>query len=58
LDCLENLDPKKDIESQFDVNVLAVAQTTRQALPVMIKQRQGHIINMCSMAGRSPALDF
>jgi hypothetical protein len=51
LDWLENLDPKKDIESQFDVNVLGVVQTTRQALPVMIKQRQGHIINMCSMAG-------
>jgi short-subunit dehydrogenase len=51
LDWLENLDPKKDIEAQFDVNVLGVVQTTRQALPVMIKQRTGHIINMCSMAG-------
>src|SRR5215207_9681798 len=51
LDWLENLDPKKDIEAQFDVNVLGVVQTTRQALPVMIRQRSGHIINMCSMAG-------
>jgi short-subunit dehydrogenase len=51
LDWLENLDPVKDIQSQFDVNVLGVIQTTRQALPVMIKQRAGHIINMCSMAG-------
>ena len=51
LDWLENLDPKKDIEAQFDVNVLGVVQTTRQALPVMIEQRSGHIINMCSMAG-------
>ena len=51
LDWLENLDPKKDIEAQFDVNVMGVVQTTRQALPVMIKQRAGHIINMCSMAG-------
>ena len=51
LDWLENLDPKRDIESQFDVNVLGVVQTTRQALPVMIRQRAGHIINMCSMAG-------
>jgi short-subunit dehydrogenase len=51
LDWLENLDPKKDIESQFAVNVLGLVQTTRQALPVMIKQRAGHIINMCSMAG-------
>ena len=51
LEWLENLDPKKDIEAQFDVNVLGVVQTTRQALPVMIRQRAGHIINMCSMAG-------
>jgi short-subunit dehydrogenase len=50
LDWLENLDPKKDIEAQFDVNVLGVVLTTRQALPVMIEQRSGHIINMCSMA--------
>ena len=51
LDWLENLDPKKDIEAQFDVNVLGVVQTTRQALPEMIRQGSGHIINMCSMAG-------
>lgn len=51
LDWLEKLDPVKDIQSQFDVNVLGVIQTTRQALPVMMKQRSGHIINMCSMAG-------
>jgi len=51
LDWLENLDPIKDIQAQFDVNVLGVIQTTRQVLPVMIKQRSGHIINMGSMAG-------
>lgn len=51
LDWLEKLDPTRDIQSQFDVNVLGVIQTTRQALPVMMKQRSGHIINMCSMAG-------
>jgi len=51
LDWLENLDPIKDIQSQFDVNVLGVIQTTRQALPIMMKQRSGHIINMGSMAG-------
>lgn len=50
LDWLENLDPENDIEAQFDVNVLGVVQTTRQALPVMIEQRSGHIINMCSMS--------
>lgn len=51
LDWLENLDPVKDIQAQIDVNVLGVIQTTRQVLPVMIKQRSGSIINMCSMAG-------
>jgi len=51
LDWLENLDPVKDIEAQFAVNVLGVVQTTRQVLPVMISQHAGHIINMCSMAG-------
>jgi short-subunit dehydrogenase len=51
LDWLEKLDPVKDIEAQLAVNVLGVVQTTRQALPVMMKQRSGHIINMASMAG-------
>ena len=51
LDWLEKLDPVKDIEAQLKVNVHGVIQTTRQVLPVMIKQRAGSIINMCSMAG-------
>lgn len=51
LNWLEKLDPLKDIQAQFDVNVMGVIQTTRQTLPVMIQQRSGHIINMCSMAG-------
>lgn len=51
LDWLENLDPVKDIQAQMDVNVMGVIQTTRQVLPLMIEQRSGSIINMCSMAG-------
>ncbi len=51
LDWLEKLDPVKDIDAQLQVNVHGVIQTTRQVLPVMIKQRSGSIINMCSMAG-------
>lgn len=51
LDWLEKLDPVKDIQAQFDVDVMGVIQTTRQALPIMMKQRSGHIITMCSMAG-------
>lgn len=51
LDWLENLDPIKDIQAQMDVNAMGVIQTTRQVLPIMMKQRSGSIINMCSMAG-------
>lgn len=51
IDWLENLDPVKDIEAQLLVNIHGVIQTTRLALPIMIHQRSGHIINMCSMAG-------
>jgi short-subunit dehydrogenase len=51
VDWLENLDPIKDIRAQFDVNVMGVIQTTQQVLPIMMKQRSGHIINMCSLAG-------
>ena len=51
LDWLEKLDPVRDIQAQFDVDVLGLIQTTRQVLPLMLKQRSGHIINMCSMAG-------
>lgn len=51
LDWLENLDPAGDIEAQLAVDVLGVIQTTRQVLPLMIAQRNGHIVNMASMAG-------
>jgi len=51
IDWLEKLDPVKDIQAQFDVNVMGLIQTTRQVLPVMMKQRSGHVINMCSLAG-------
>lgn len=51
LDWLENLDPVTDIEAQYAVNVLGVVQMTRQVLPIMIKQKAGHIINMASVAG-------
>jgi len=51
LDWLENLDPINDIQAQIDVNVMGVIQTTRQVLPIMIRQRSGTIINICSIAG-------
>ncbi len=51
LDWLETLDPVEDIEAQIQVNLLGVIQATRLALPEMIAQRRGHIINMASIAG-------
>ena len=51
LDWLENLEPTSDIQSQIQVNLLGVIQTTRAVLPHMIAQRSGHIINMASVAG-------
>jgi len=50
LDWLENLDPLADIEALVAVNVLGVVQATRQALPVMIRQRAGLILNIASVA--------
>ena len=47
--------PREDIRRIFDVNVLAVIDVTRSILPVMRKQRSGHIINIGSVAGFSGA---
>lgn len=51
LDWYEALDPIKDIQAQITVDLLGVLWTARAVLPQMYKQRSGHIINMCSMAG-------
>ena len=51
MDWFEKLDPIEDIQKQINVNVLGVIQTTRQVLPLMIKQRAGSVINMCSISG-------
>jgi NADP-dependent 3-hydroxy acid dehydrogenase YdfG len=51
LDFLENLNPPRDIETQVAVNMLGTIQVVRVILPYMIARRQGHIINMSSMAG-------
>jgi len=51
LDFLENLNPLRDIETQVAVNLLGTIQVVRVILPSMIARRQGHIINMASVAG-------
>jgi len=40
-----------DVEQQFAVNVFGVMHVLRAALPVMRRQRAGHVINISSVAG-------
>jgi NADP-dependent 3-hydroxy acid dehydrogenase YdfG len=51
LSWLENLDPERDIETQIQVNLTGLIQTTRAVLPYMLKRGEGHVINMSSVAG-------
>ena len=44
-----NLD---DWDTMLDTNVKGIAYTSKAVLPFMIKQRQGHIINLGSVAGK------
>ncbi|RPI23946.1 MAG: SDR family NAD(P)-dependent oxidoreductase [Chloroflexota bacterium] len=48
----------ENLRNQYEVNVLGMAELTRQVLPVMKSQRSGHIINMSSYASKiaSPPL--
>jgi short-subunit dehydrogenase len=51
LDWLEELDPRADVQAQLQVNLLGSIWLTQAILPHMIERRQGHIINMSSVAG-------
>ena len=51
VDCLEDLDPARDIRTQIAVNLTGLIEVTHAVLPHMIAQKSGHIINMSSVAG-------
>lgn len=55
IDFLEGLDPERDIEFQIQVNLTGLMLVTKAVLPHMIARRQGHIINMASVAAWIPA---
>ena len=42
----------EDLRNAFDVNVIGLAELTRQVIPVMKRQRSGFIFNMSSYASR------
>ena len=48
---LEKLDPESGIENQIQVNLVGLIQMARAILPYLIARKQGHIINMGSIAG-------
>jgi NADP-dependent 3-hydroxy acid dehydrogenase YdfG len=50
-DWFEELKPE-DLKEHYDVNILGLAELTRQVLPVMKNQRSGHILMMSSYASK------
>ncbi|WP_336800598.1 oxidoreductase [Kaistia sp. MMO-174] len=50
----EQTDPD-DFRAQIDTNFYGVVHLSRAALPVMRRQRSGHIINISSVGGRTSA---
>ncbi|GAA0380194.1 SDR family NAD(P)-dependent oxidoreductase [Bacillus horti] len=44
--------PISEFEQMMDVNYLGVVRCTKLILPMMLKQKHGHIINIASQAGK------
>ncbi|MFT9486250.1 MAG: SDR family NAD(P)-dependent oxidoreductase [Tepidibacillus sp.] len=42
----------EDIEEMMDVNYMGMVRCTKAVLPIMLKQKNGHIINIASVAGK------
>jgi short-subunit dehydrogenase len=51
VDWFENLEPGRNIETIIRVNLIGTMLVTRAVLPHMLARREGHIINMSSVAG-------
>jgi uncharacterized protein len=51
VDWFEKLKPERNIETIIRVNLIGTMLVTRAVLPQMLKRREGHIINMSSVAG-------
>jgi len=43
-------EPEGNLESQIETNLYSAYHLTRSLLPEMIKQKRGHVFNMCSIA--------
>jgi short-subunit dehydrogenase len=51
VDWFENFKPERHIETMIRVNLVGTMLVTHAVLPDMLKRREGHIINMSSVAG-------
>ncbi len=50
----------EEVRRMFDINVFGLADMTKEVLPIMRKQRSGHIVNIASIGGlvSFPAVGF